>query len=248
MLKKYILALDFDGVILNSARENYHTGLIAYKKFGGRIDKKNLPYKKFLSGRLLCRSGEDFYLIFKLTENFPEINFRKISFKKWKSYLKKHKRSAGAYTETFYQARKELIKNNFKKWLLWQKPYKGIIKELKKAKKIFKEIVVATAKDKNSAETILNYYGLKLEVTGREFSTHKHEQLSFIKEKFKTNYEKIIFIDDFIENLIMPQKLGVNVGLAGWGYARDESLKLAEKENIPVIKLKNLTKQIIGLI
>lgn len=245
MFKNYILVFDFDGVILDSAKENYYTGLKAYKKFKRKAVKtKFFTLKKFLEGRPLCRSGDEFYIIFKLMEENPEINFKKISFKKWKRLLNKYNDKAKKYTDIFYQVRKESIKKNFKKWLRYQSLYKGISNEIKKAKKIFKKVLIATAKDAKSAEKILNYYNLNLKVIGREFSTHKDRQLTYIKEKYKVNYKNLIFIDDFVENLIVPKKLGITVALAKWGYINPESLKLAKKYKIPILRLSNLNKQI----
>lgn len=245
MTKNYVLALDFDGVILDSAEENYYTGLEAYKKFKGPNSVHNFSLKKFLEGRPLCKSGEEFYLVFKMMDENPKINFKKISKKQWENWLDIYKGGAASFTKIFYQTRKKIMADNFEKWLKWQRPFRGILKEIKKAKKIFKKVLIATAKNKNSAKKILKHHGLNLEIVGREFSTHKHEQLTHLKGKFNVDYKNIIFIDDFIENLIVPKKLGVNVALAGWGYVRNESLKLAKKYNIPIFKRNNLLNQIV---
>lgn len=244
MKNKKILALDFDGVLWESAGENWEIGYLAYKKFSSTLPYNAKNNKKFLHGRYLARSGEDFYYIFKLMDESPNLDLRNLTRTKWVNFKKKHKKSAEAFTEEFYRIRRDARENNYKKWAKMQGPYPEMLKEIKKLKKYFDKIYVTSAKDVRSIKLLLKDYKLDFEVFGREHSIHKHEQLGMLKKLHQLEHGDIYFIDDCLENLEPLINSGVNIFMSGWGYNSKQEQTKAKKLGIPIVKLKNLLKQI----
>ncbi|MFH1454422.1 MAG: hypothetical protein ABIH00_10675 [Armatimonadota bacterium] len=248
MNKDRILALDFDGVLWDSAQENWVTGYITYFKYSDKLACTRKNNKKFLQGRYLARSGEDFYYLFRMLDENPDIDFRKITPEKWKEYKKKHEIAAEPFVREFYKTRKCLLQYDHKGWAMHQQPYPGIINDIKGLEKYFKHIYITSAKDTPSIKKLIKSRRIKFKVIGREHSTHKHEQLKYLKDKHGIKYENIYFIDDCMENLTPLLNTKVNIFLAGWGYNSAEDKIEAKKLGIPVVNLKDLTQKIKHLI
>ncbi|MBI2252952.1 MAG: HAD family hydrolase [Armatimonadetes bacterium] len=247
-IKNYIIALDFDGVIWDSALENWETGYKAYIKAGGILTYQDKIKKKFLRGRFLCRIGEDFYLLFKMLEDNPKIKFLEIKREDFLKLKEKYLKELPKFTKYFYQEREKQVKEDFKSWMNLQGPYPGILKFIRIFQKKCKKIIISTAKDWSSAVKLLNHYKIKLEIISREFNLDKNKHLNLIKEKEKVDFSQIIFIDDSLENLIPAKKIGVKSAFASWGYNTLLDKKLASENKIPILNLKNLNKQIFKLI
>jgi beta-phosphoglucomutase-like phosphatase (HAD superfamily) len=72
--KPRVLALDFDGVIWDSAGECFEVGWRAYKELFGVDMSGQANRQRFLAGRPLARTGHDFFIILRLMESQPDLD------------------------------------------------------------------------------------------------------------------------------------------------------------------------------
>jgi len=245
MHKKDLLVLDFDGVIVDSLKENFILSLKAFNEINN-CNKKIITYKKFAQGRIFCKTALDYYLAFKLVYLDPDMDFLSMTHAKWAKLFEKHKEEINRFPKIFYKLRIYEIKNNFNNWIKYQYVYKGIKETIFALKSKFKKIILATARDSYSARKILKHNGINIEIIGREVSINKAVLLTYIKDKYRTDYPDLYFIDDNIGNLLEPKKMGVNVFLAGWGFLPKESFKIAKKYKIPALQLSDFNKHFPG--
>lgn|GEM_PF-841761 len=237
---KRVLALDFDGVIWDSAGECFQTGWRAYEELTGRrLDQREFE-RGFLRGRPLARTGHDFYTLLALMEEDPE---RDLAQMPYESFLKERSRradSAAKFDRVFYMLRAHIRDTDPALWASWQQPYPELLEVLEKWEEQFSGLALATTKDTASAQALLNSTGRYWPVFGKEFSEHKADQIQGISQHFKVSPSKVLFIDDLLENLHQVKPTGASTALADWGYNLQDAWAQAQDEGFRVVSLKEL--------
>ncbi|MBI2266611.1 MAG: hypothetical protein HYU64_15850 [Armatimonadetes bacterium] len=237
-----ILALDFDGVIWDSVRECLVVGAEAYRAAGGRLLSQEWAEKHFYAGRPLCRTGQDFYLLFRLPAENPNLDFARFPYPDFIRAREAYREEMASFEKLFYEIRRHWVLDRFEDWANLQAPYSGILREISEISQIYADIVVVTTKDEHSASRLLGRWNLHIPVYGKEFSTNKGEVLKYIQGKCGILPEQICLVDDLLENLLPHRDLGVRLALAGWGYNTVESREWAKEQGIPVLELGKLRK------
>lgn len=241
-----ILALDYDGVIIDSQLECLSVGFNAYLKlkqktklFDGEkftfdnFDKKINENKdlviKHNNLRVYVRDASSWYNIFYAIDNNIEIKNQEDF-----DNIDKLNLDFNLYVSYFYDERIKLQKENLEKWLNLNKLFPNI-KKIDNLKNKFK-LVIATNNRKGTIEGFLKKYNLDFDlIIDQDFSTDKTKQLEFIKNRYKVNFEDIYFVDDQIAHFSSLIKLGVKCFLAAWGYNNKEQQEEAKKLGVELV-------------
>ncbi len=243
-----LLALDFDGVIWDSIQECFYVSQLAYNQLFGSITKNTGQLqRKFYQGRYLAKSGKDFYILLKLIDEYPDIDFSKMDFQKFFSYRTRYRQEVEQFTTRFYQIRNGLMNNQFDFWMTLHHPYPGIIPQIEKLQQKF-PLVICSAKDKESIEVLLKQYELEFEIFSREITIYKPELMKRISQKKDVKLNQIFFIDDIMENLTAVREIGVNTFMAKWGYNNEIEQNKAMAQGIPLLELDSFAVQIEKMI
>lgn len=237
---KKVLALDFDGVIWDSAGECYQTGWRAYQELTGKVLSDRQFERGFLRGRPLARTGHDFYLLLKMMDEDPQKDLAQVSLEEFCHLRGLHAEAAAKFDRVFYLLRAHFRDVEPETWKSWQQPYADFMKVLEDWEGRFHGIALATTKDTDSASNLLSSTGRKWPVFGKEFSEHKADQIEGIAQHFQVDPEQILFIDDLVENLEQVAPTKATVALAKWGYNLEESWSEAESKGFDLTSIESL--------
>ena len=251
-----ILALDFDGVIVDSILESLFISHNAYfnlynsktsKNFGGELfsfenwDKIKNYYqediKYYRTLRPYIRGATDYGIIQKLMEDGKKINNQN----EFDIYRNAVDFDFQSYHVEFYKEREKLQNINYRAWFNLEPPYPEIIKGVKKLLENGTKTVIATS---NSRKAIMKsftpeFFGFFIkpkEILDIRFGEDKSEQMKYIVNSYQVEFKDIYFVDDQVNHLIKVKSLGVNVFLAGWSYATKAQKEEAKRQNIPIIE------------
>lgn len=253
-----VLALDFDGVIADSQFECLFVGFNSYLKlhkntqlFGGQkltfdnFNKLKRKYKKttekYKKLRPYVIGAFSFYVIYHIIENNIGINnqsqFNSVRKKLMKEY-------SDEYTPNYYNIRSSLQKENFKKWLELEIPFKKVIDGIKKLEKKY-IIAIATNNKIRSIQGFLKKYEINPKIiTDSDISLDKEKQLAYIKDELKLNFSDIHFVDDNVSHFPKLLSLGVNCYLAAWGYNNKAQQQEAKKQGTILLDEGNFYKEL----
>ncbi len=259
MKTKKILALDFDGCIVDSVMEALFISYSSYRKHINRqteiLDNKepkvdsflnlisNYPSQvnKFRYLRHYIKDAYDYAVILYIIENNLKINFPE-EFFKIKQLLPE--KSMDNYYRCFYDVRVKASKENFDAWTKLT-PGFSCIDKIRKLTGKYKTLIATT----NSRESIIGllakpYLNLNIkkeDIIDLHISTDKIIQMRYISKNYNVKFKDIHFVDDNLDHLLKTQRLSVNTYLASWGYCTKEQRIIAEKaKNITLLTEKNL--------
>jgi len=251
-----ILALDFDGVIVDSAWEclfiSYNAYFKVYKRkkkdfLGGepftfenweetkKQHQKEIKYYRTL--RPYIRGATDYGLIQKLIEENKFVKNQE----EFDNYRKTVKFDFEAYEKEFYKERGRLQNINYRAWFNLEPPYPKVIEGIKKLLEEGTKIAIATSNRRKAIAKSFTpeYFGFTIEpedILDRRYGEDKSEQMKQIVKLYNVKFEEIYFVDDQVSHLIQTRPLGVKVLLAGWSYVTDIQKEEARKQNIPIIE------------
>jgi phosphoglycolate phosphatase-like HAD superfamily hydrolase len=251
-----ILALDFDGVIVDSAWEclfvSYNAYFKVYKRkkkdfFGGEPftfeNWENIKerYKKetehYRIMRPYIRGANDYGLIIKLMEEKKIIENQK----EFDKYRKSVDFDFEAFHQEFYKERDRLQELDFKAWFNLEPSYSKIVEGIKQLLERGTKIIITTSNRLKSIAPSFapEYLGFEIkqeDILDKRFGEDKSEQMRQIVKSYNIKFEDIYFVDDQVNHLIQTKTLGVKVLLAGWSYATKAQKEEARKQNIPIIE------------
>jgi len=251
-----ILALDFDGVIVDSVLDSLFVGHNAYLRFynpkkkqyfGEEIftfenwEKIQKRFKKeieyYRTFRPYIRGATDYGLIQKLLEEKRVIRNQE----EFDVYRNNVDFDFEGYEKAFYKEREQLQSINYRAWFNLEPPYRAIIEGIKILLADNVKIVIATS---NRRKAIMQsftpeYFGFYIEpkdILDKRFGEDKSEQMKHIVNAYQVAFKDIIFVDDQVSHLIQTKPLGIRIFLAGWSYATEGQKKEAKKQKIPIIE------------
>jgi phosphoglycolate phosphatase-like HAD superfamily hydrolase len=242
---KFLVATDADGVIWDTVDECFHFAYSVFKKMEGEISADpGYLRDKFREGRFLAKNGDDFYIILYLIKNNPDIDFNVIKLKDLVELREKLKDKLEIFAPGFYGERRKLQTEDPEKWLSLQTSYPGVPEQLPLIKANFLDLVICTTKDTQSINMLLEKERQAHLVLGREFSTNKPEQMRRLAEIYSIPPDRILFIDDLLENLLPVRKEGTHVFMAKWGYNNQLERKKAGNLAIPLLEMDKICSQL----
>ena len=228
-----VVAFDFDGVILDSAHDNFIMCQKILEKRGEKLeDSDEIRFRK---GRNFLRAIGGLYPVvefIKQNKNFDRLTQEDID-----NFISEHKSESRKFSEEFFALRKKMQDEDYDKWFALNKIFPGIRDIIARISKKFQLVVIST-KDSYSIATIMKRFGISIEknnIFSKEISENKAELVKMVSEKFSVNPNEIFFIDDQPKHLELTKELGTRTALAGWGYNNDRQKSEARQLGIPII-------------
>jgi len=251
-----ILALDFDGVIVDSVWEclfvSYNAYFKVYKQkkkdfFGGELftfgnwESIKKRYKKKVEHyrimRPYIRGANDYGLIIKLLEEKKIIKNQE----EFDVYRKTVNFKFKDFNQEFYRERDRIQTMDFKAWFKLESAFPKITKDISKLLEEGTKIIIATSNRRRAIAQCFTpeYLGFEIkkkDILDKRYGEDKSDQMRQIVKLYNVKFEEIYFVDDQVNHLIQTRPLGVKVLLAGWSYATDIQKEEALKQKIPIIE------------
>ncbi len=234
-----LLALDFDGVISDSAPEAFLVAMRTYMELrpdtslglrfddpggiGGVEGRRRLAgdplYRDFVALMPLGNRAEDYAVVLAALENCIELPdqaaYDDLFAREAPEFLR-------GFHERFYRERTAFSRASAAAWGAWMSPYAPFVEVLRR-RAGEAEYAIATAKDAASVALLLDQYRIAdLFETDRIFDKEsgrsKRAHLEKLRERADIGFDEISFVDDKLNHLIGVADLGVDCVLAAWGY------------------------------
>jgi phosphoglycolate phosphatase-like HAD superfamily hydrolase len=237
-----VLALDFDGVISDSAPEAFLVALRAWvalrpdtafsadlaalERASGGIDRDVVTasrlYPDFLQAMPLGNRAEDYGIELAALEARAALRDQ-LDYDAFRRDLER--RDPGfteAFHERFYRERSGFAAGDPAGWRRLIGPYPEFIAILRR-RATDRVLAIATAKDIASVARLLEDYGIRdlfpaERVLDKETGRSKRAHLEQLHERTGSPFERIAFVDDKVNHLESVASLGVRCVLAAWGY------------------------------
>jgi len=261
-----LLALDFDGVISNSAPEAFVVALRCFLAM--RTDTRLRPtargiegatapaaaavarhelYPAFLELMPLGNRAEDYGVVFAAADAGRELPDQ-AAYDAFRAEL--DPQWLRDYHRRFYQLRAELAASDPEGWLRLMSPYAPFLAVLRRrAAEV--PLCIATAKDRGSVQKLLRAYGVAdlfpdARVLDKETGVHKSAHLEHLRDQFALEYAEMTFVDDKVSHLDDVGGLGVRCALATWGFNGPRELARARAGGHLVCTLDDVETQLFG--
>ena len=228
-----IIALDYDGVVMDSVREIFSTLKRLLEKNNIRIDDSIVD--KFKRSRNFLRTAHDLYGIVELVVQGRDLE--KVTQKEFDDFMKTHEKESKEFYDDFWETRRIVQDEDYEKWLSLNSLFPDVKDAVERLLKEF-HIIIMSSKDFYSISSSLERFGLNIDkddIFSKDITDNKKEQIRLVTEKYSVKSDEILFIDDQLDNLISLRKLGVNVALAGWGYNNIDQKEETRQAGIPVL-------------
>ncbi len=262
-----VLALDFDGVISDSAPECFWVSLRTLLRFRSsptcealladfeatdcRFIREKIvaspQYQKFLKLMPLGNRAEDFGVALQAIELRAELDDQAT----YDAFFRELGANFAAEFHRYFYCEREAFRGAQPEvWETLSVPFAGLI-EILEARSGDVNLAVATAKDGSSVATLLANYGIASlfaegAVVDKEAGRSKRAHLRTLAERFDVAFDEITFIDDKANHLMETQQLGVRCLLAQWGYNGEREHVVARENGIGVISLDALEPYLFG--
>jgi len=261
-----VLALDFDGVVCDSLREVFATALATYESMDpkspliGRLRTRNGTGRwhaldltgdpvlaSFESMMPLGNRAEDFGVSLRAIDSFLELTdqgaydaFYRTVDPGWRA----------AFHRSFYEQRGMARAADTPQWLALHAPCPAFL-ELLRRRAGDARIALATAKDRRSAELLLDHLGVgdlfsKDLVLDKETGVSKTAHLTALRERLEVGFADITFVDDKVNHLDAVAPLGVRPVLAAWGFNTPREHELAAARGYQVANIDTADRVLYG--
>ncbi len=247
MKNTVIYALDFDGVICDSAVETGITGWKAATRiWGGMLEQlpSNKMIDQFREVRPIIETGYESILVMRMLyegENTETI-FTLFEQKK-QEFIDKSNKSIDFLKKLFGETRDLWIQNSLDEWIKMNPLFPGIAKKLNNLDKKGMWYVVTTKQERFVAQ-ILEANDIQLpgdRIFGLDRNRNKEEILIELQDRHPE--EPIHFVEDRLPtllNVLHNDKLGnVRLFFANWGYNTARDKLEAEKHPIELQDLED---------
>ncbi len=248
-----VLALDFDGVICDSAEEVLQTALEAWSEVAPnsrlQTEVESRPESRAAFERLvpLGNRAEDFGVALHVISNGLDVRtqeeYDRIRDGLGTDWL-------GHFHQLFYRTRHRLRNDDPECWLGYHRTYPTFIEVLERHQH-HTTLAVVTAKDGASVRLLLKHFeidrlfrdGLILD---KETGVAKTSHLRILAGQLNCNPSQITFVDDKLNHLVSTASLGVRGVLAAWGHNTTREHEAARHAGFPVATLETAEALLFG--
>ena len=246
--QKRLLALDFDGVICDSAAE---TAISAWKaavqlwpdRFTTALPPPDM-IERFRRIRPYLETGYQSILMMRmLVDGVSDESFKHALPEKLELIMQDHALTPRALIKLFGTTRDEWIHESLDSWLEPQNPYPGTIESLKIALQKH-TVLILTTKQERFVRAWLKHFSIDFpgdKIIGLDRKKPKEETLA---ELVKDNKKNIHFVEDRLATLLRVAEDAtlkrINLHYADWGYGTpDELAKAHSLDCLDVINLSD---------
>ena len=261
-----LLALDFDGVISDSAPESFAVALLTYteliesSKFADRraeLAGDCLPapdrlmgdplYAPFLELMPLGNRAEDYAISLSALEADRSLADQS-EYDAYRSELDED--WLRAFHRRFYENRSALSRRDASGWRRLMRPYPRFLEVLQR-RSADAMLAIATSKDAETVAALLRDYGIESlfaapRVLDKEAGVHKDAHLRRLHEMAGVAYAEMVFVDDKVNHLDRVAHLGVGCALASWGYNGEREIELARRRGYRICTLEDAEEKLFG--
>lgn len=251
------LALDFDGVIADSAREAFAVALLTYSALrpgsplaAAAADDaaREALFARFVALMPLGNRAEDYAVALAAIEAGVELadqaDYDAFYASREVPFLRQ-------FHERFYEERRAFAQRDPEGWLALLPPFQPFLDVLRRqaGNAVY---AIATAKDRGSVERLLARYGVAdlfdpRWIFDKETGVAKHHHIQQLAEGLGVDFAEIRFVDDKLKHLVDVAPLGVRCALAAWGYNGEREHELAQAAGIPVCRIENAEELLFGV-
>ncbi len=254
-----LLALDFDGVISDSAPEAWLVTLRTYSALrpgeeiadllaraeGQSADeiRSDQAYRRFVAMMPLGNRAEDFAVALSLVardrDAADQAAFDAVFAAESDAFL-------GTFHERFYGMRAALREGDPGRWASLLGPYPEFVDTVRRlADRV--RLAIATAKDRVSVERLLQLYGIAdlfspETLLDKEAGRSKRGHLERLHERLGVAFPEMVFVDDKVNHLDDVAGMGVHGVLAAWGYNGERERQLARQRGYTVCTLADFER------
>ena len=261
-----VLALDFDGVICDSSREVFLVALRTFARLrpatatahhelvggtpgtvSGYQFEKDPLFKAFCRLLPFGNRAEDFGVALNALEERGEISDQG-SYDR--AFCRHDSHWLAEYHDAFYDVRSALKRDSPAVWMSLHTPFERFVGALaRRADR--RRLALVTAKDRASATTLLEAYGLAQlfppsMVFDKETGVSKTVHLRQVQAKTGATWPHITFVDDKVNHLQRAAPLGIRCVLAGWGHNTPREHNLARRLGFEVARLDTVEGLLFG--
>ncbi len=246
-----VLALDFDGVICDSAREAFIVALRTYRALlspgFARGEEDDALFAQFVALMPLGNGATDYAVALTAIERGRALPDQ-AAYDAFRGGL--DAAALRAYHKQFYRGRADWMRRDLAGWHAHMRPYPGIC-ELLRRRAGDVRLAIATAKDRHSVRALLTHYGVadlfpEGVVLDKETSDSKREHVRRIAELAGARVSEITFVDDKVNHLEDVAALGARCVLAAWGYNGARERRIAEARGFLVCTLADFEARVFG--
>ncbi|MBW2267164.1 MAG: HAD family hydrolase [Deltaproteobacteria bacterium] len=262
-----LLALDFDGVISDSAPEAFvvamrtwcalHPASRLCQPAEPLLDEARVPssadvagcslYAPFLEMMPLGNRAEDYAVELHALEAGAVIPGQ-TAYDAFKADIDAG--SLRAFHKRFYRVRAALSERDAAAWQRLMGAYPGV-PELLRRRSGECVLAIATSKDRRSVRKLLAAYGIddlfpETSVLDKEAGVSKRAHLERLGSAHGVVPAQMTFVDDKVNHLDDVAALGVVCALAGWGYNGPREAALARQRGHAVLTLAKVERQLFG--
>ena len=240
--KKIVIALDFDGLIVDSIRESFIQSVRTHKSMGGKVPESRAMEKRFRQGKPLTSGNDTYFTLMRLIAQRPLINFKKMTQEQFDAeFRREDSEKLKKFSALFSKNRKEMHKKNLKQWFALHKTFPGVkrwIQGLQRKNSVW----ITTGKDKESVLKLLERAGIKIsenQILSRDIANgnkSKGELLRLVAERERVPIGNVLLIDDAMSYLKEAKEIGAEAALAKWGYSTRKQQRELRREGIPGIR------------
>ncbi len=261
-----VLALDFDGVISDSAPEAFVVALRTFAawrpgtalaaeaaSFAGhrapsleQVRRSSL-FADFLELMPLGNRAEDYGVVLSALAKGCTVPDQTA----YDALRDAHDASSlRRFHARFYSVRDDLSEADPDGWRRLMAPYPAFLDVIRR-RAPDAELAIATAKDRRSVEALLRIYGIESLFTAdrildKETGDAKTAHIRRLCRQFEVEFREITFIDDKLNHLDSVAGLGVRCGLAAWGYNGEREIGLARNRGYLICGLEDVERQLFG--
>ena len=240
-----VLALDFDGVLCDSAIEclinSYNSFNVieesSIKKVYGLGEIAIGEVEAFMTFRPLVRVAKEYCLLWHMIKENQEIDLGKDINKQAKIGADKLEE----FNSIFYTQRKEWMEKDKKAWLEHNPLYNGMRETLLKISDR-ENVFIVSSKDRSAIKTITEYNGLPVDddkILGSDSGMDKDALFLKLKEASSIRFSDITFLDDNVNNLLKAKDMGISVFFASWGYSMEGEKRRVRELGVTAVALED---------
>ena len=261
-----LLALDFDGVIADSAPEAF---AVAARTFAQLRPASELAaafapllgaaapsraaiavhplFAAFLELMPLGNRAEDYGVALDVLAAGGRVADQ-AAYDAWRDRVDRE--WLRGFHRAFYRVRTALADADPAGWNALIGPY-PVLPEVLRRRAGEVVLAIATAKDRLSVGRLLRTWGLDDlfsadRVLDKETGVSKAAHLEALRRRFAVPFPEITFVDDKVNHLDAAAALGVRCALAAWGYNGERELRIARERGYLVCHLGDVERQIFG--
>ena len=246
-----VLALDFDGVLCDSAREAYR---VAVETYAREWPSPSLPegaggdgalYARFLEAMPLGNRAADYGVVLAAIASGVPLPDQAAYDALRASIAPDRLR---AFHRAFYRVRAAWAERDPTGWLAEMRPYPGLGAILRRRAGEVR-LAIATAKDRASVRRLLASHGTadlfaaEL-ILDKEAGEKKRDHVAELALRVGCPPAEVTFVDDKVNHLEDVAPLGARCVLATWGYNGPRERRIAEARGFLVCGLADFESRV----